>query len=360
MDTKIKTPKLTQKPAAATLEIFTSRQFVSWLAAMGSSLVLTTYQSSKVIFIGANAKTGKLTIFERTLERPMGIAVSGNRLSIASLYQVYTFIDAVAEDAPGDSPEAVFVPQFSHFTGDLDVHDLAYDAEGRLVFANTLFSCLSAVSATHSFKPLWKPDFISRLAPEDRCHLNGLAMRDGKPAYVTAVGAGDVGDSWRDNRTAGGVVIDVETGETVCRGLSMPHSPRWHDGRLWVLNSGRGEIGTVNFATQTFEPIAFLPGYLRGLAFIGDQAIVGLSAPRNNRTFEGLELQARLDKENMKPRCGISNVDTKTGDIAHWLTMEGVVTELFDVAVLEGKRSPTMIGFKTDEIRRVISMEPAD
>ena len=50
---------------------------------------------------------------------------------------------------------------------------------------NTLFSCLAAASPTHTFRPLWRPPFVSRLAPEDRCHLNGLALRDGEPRYVT-------------------------------------------------------------------------------------------------------------------------------------------------------------------------------
>ncbi len=347
------------KPPEASLEMFTSRQFVSWLAETGSSLVLTTYQSGKVIFIGTNASTGKLAVFERTLDRPMGVAVLGNKLTIACLYQIYTFINALEAGQSAGAADAVFVPQSSNFTGDLDVHDLAYDKDENLLFANTLFSCLSRTSPTHSFEPLWKPPFTSRLAAEDRCHLNGLAMRDGRPAYMTSIGKGDVADSWRDNRKSGGVVIDVESGEIVCSGLSMPHSPRWHDGKLWVLNSGRGEIGTVNFETGLFEPLAFLPGYLRGLDFIGDFAVVGLSSPRDNRTFDGLELQTRLDKESMEPRCGIFVVNTKTGDISHWLTVSGIVSELYDVAVLLGKRNPTMIGFKTDEIRRVISMDGA-
>jgi len=343
--------------AAPKLELFTSRQFVSWLRQTGSSLALSTYQSGKVLFVGTQAQTDRISVFERTLDRPMGMAASGNRLAIASLYQVYTFIDALGEGQTSKGADAAYVPQMSHFTGDLDVHDLAYTADGRLVFANTLFSCIGAVSETHSFKPLWKPPFISRLAAEDRCHLNGLAMRDGRPAYVTAVGKGDVADSWRDVRASGGVVVDVESGEIVCSGLSMPHSPRWHDGQLYLLNSGQGEFGRIDLATGRFEPIAFLPGYARGLAFLGQHAVIGLSAPRENRTFEGLPLQDRLDAQAMKPRCGLQVVDLRTGDVTHWLSIEGIVTELYDVIALAGRRSPSMIGFKSDEIRRVISMD---
>lgn len=348
---------MTDKTAPAALQMFTSRQFPSWLSATDGSIVLTTYQSGKVLFIGTHPGTDKLSVFERTIERPMGLALAGGRLAIASLYQIYTFVDALADGETAKGADAVYVPQVSHFTGDLDVHDMAYDANGRLMFANTLFSCLAEVSETHSFKPVWKPNFISRLAAEDRCHLNGLAMRDDKPAFVTAIGRGDVADSWRDARGDGGVVIDVASGESVCSGLSMPHSPRWHGGKLYVLNSGQGEFGTIDLATGRFEPIAFLPGYARGLSFFGDFAVIGLSAPRNNRTFEGLALQARLDAQGMKPRCGLQVVDLRTGDVAHWLTIEGVVTELYDVAALAGRRTPSMIGFKSDEIRRVISMD---
>src|SRR5262249_29478043 len=156
-----------------------------------------------------------------------------------------TFVDAAEGERNQEGYDAVFVPQVAHYTADLDVHDLAYGADGRLVFGNTLFSCLAGASESHSFRPIWKPFFISRLAAEDRCHLNGLALKDGRPAYVTAVAETDLADGWRDNRVSGGVVIDVATGEIVCRALSMPHSPRLHDGRLWLLNSGTGEIGTA-------------------------------------------------------------------------------------------------------------------
>jgi uncharacterized protein (TIGR03032 family) len=349
-----------QSPAPQpALTMLASRQFAAWLASTGGSIALTTYQSSKVLFLSVKPGSAALSVFERTIERPMGLATLGKRLALASLYQIYTFVDAVEPGSTAKGTDAVFVPQLAHFTGDLDVHDLAYDAEGRLVFVNTLFSCLATVSETHSFRPVWKPHFISRLAAEDRCHLNGMAMRGGRPAFVTAVGCGDIADSWRENRNGGGVVIDVDSGEIVCAGLSMPHSPRWHAGRLFVLNSGTGEFGEVDLAAGRFNPIAFLPGYARGLDFVGDHAVVGLSAPRRDPTFQNLPLQERLDREAMRHRCGLQVVDLRSGDVAHWLTIEGVVTELFDVTILPAVRSPTMIGFKTDEIRRVISIEPA-
>ena len=335
----------------------TSRQFPSWLADSGGSLAISTYQSGKVILIGTNRQAGRLSVFERTLERPMGMAFRDSRLAIASMIQITSFVDAAGGTPGAAGYDGLFVPQSATYTADLDVHDVAFGADGRLVFVNTLFSCLATTSETHSFKPLWKPPFVSRLAPEDRCHLNGLAMRDGEPAYVTCVAETDVADGWREHRTGGGVVVDVASGEVVCRGLSMPHSPRLHEGRLWVLNSGAGEVGTVDLGTGRFEPLAFCPGYLRGLDFVGPYALVGLSEPRENRTFAGLPLQDRLAAAKVGPRCGVFVIDTRTGDVAHWLRLEGVVNELYDVVSLPGLARPMMIGFKNEEIRRTVSIE---
>ena len=333
----------------------TSRQFVSWLASTGSSLAVTTYQSGKVLLFGTKPAGAGLSIFERTLERPMGLAASGQRLAVATLTQIITFVDAAEATSASEPYDAVFIPQVAHFTGDLDVHDLAFDQAGRIVFVNTLFGCLARVSETHSFAALWKPPFISRLAAEDRCHLNGLAMHDGEPAYVTAHSATNVTDGWRDQRHSGGIVVEVASGEVVCRGLSMPHSPRLHEGALYVLNSGTGEFSRVDLGSGRFEPIAFLPGYGRGLAFMGHHAVIGLSEPRENRTFASLPLQSRLERERVGAHCGLMVVDLHSGDVVHWLRIEGVVRELYDVAVISGRRRPSLIGFKSDEIRRVIS-----
>lgn len=176
---------------------------------------------------------------------------------------------------------------------------------------------------------------------------------------MTAVGASDVVDGWRDHRVAGGIVIDVPTSEIVAEGLSMPHSPRWHRGKLWLLNSGTGEFGYVEPETGRFEPVTFCAGYMRGLYFHGDFALIGLSMPRNNRTFSGLPLEDALKSRKAEPRCGIQVVDLRTGDAVHWLRIEGVVNELYDVITLPGVSRPMALGFRTDEINRVISVGEA-
>jgi uncharacterized protein (TIGR03032 family) len=151
--------------------------------------------------------------------------------------------------------------------------------------------------------------------------------------------------------------MDVNSDEIVCAGLSMPHSPRWHDGRLWLLNSGAGEFGYVDLNTGRFESLCFCPGYMRGLSFHGNFALVGLSKPRHNKTFSGLALDANLKSRNVEARCGVQVIDLRTGDVVHWLRMDGVVEELYDVIVLPQVRCPMALGFKTDEIRRVLSIE---
>ncbi len=252
---------------------------------------------------------------------------------------------------------ANYAPHAAWVTGDVDAHDVGFAADGRPLFVNTLFACIAAVSDGHSFKPLWKPPIISRLAPEDRCQLNGMAMDNGRPRYASAVSRSDVADGWRDRRRDGGIVIDVDTGGIVASGLSMPHSPRLHQGRLWLLNSGTGEFGYVEPDSGRFEAVGFCPGYARGLAFAGMHAVVGLSLQRDNRTFSGLALEYELARRDVEPRCGLALFDLSSDDMTGWVRIEGVVRELYDVAYLPGVRRPSAIGFKTDEIKHVLSID---
>lgn len=303
---------------------------------------------------------GRLSVFERTFPRSMGVAVSGDgrTLVLATQYQIHRFDNVIPEgQQTSEGHDALYAPHVAWVTGDVDAHDVGLGADERPIFVNTLFSCLATVSDGHSFKPVWMPAFVSRLAAEDRCHLNGFAMEGGQPRFATAVSRSDVADGWRDRRIDGGIVIDVAMQEIVCAGLSMPHSPRLHDGRLWLLNSGKGELGSVDRETGMFEPVAFCPGYARGLAFAGDHAIVGLSLARENRTFSGLPLDDALSARDAEARCGLAVFDLRTGDMTAWVRIEGVVRELYDVAVLPGIRCPSLVGFKTDEVRRVISID---
>jgi uncharacterized protein (TIGR03032 family) len=338
----------------ASLVISTSRHFEAWLAERRTSLAFTTYQAGKLFLLGLGPD-GRLSVFERSFERCMGLAATPQTLWMSSVYQLWRFENVIEDGGQHDGFDRLYVPQMSYVTGDLDVHDIGFDPSGEPIFANTLFSCLARPSATHSFRPVWRPPFVSRLAAEDRCHLNGLAMRGGEPAFVTMVAQSDVADGWRDHRRGGGVLMDVASGEVAVAGLSMPHSPRWHEGSLWLLNSGTGEFGRVDLNGGRFEPLAFCPGYARGLCFLDRFAVIGLSRPRaENRTFQGLLLDERLAEKGAEPRCGLLVVDLKSGDTVHWIRIEGVVSELYDIVAIPGIRRPMALGFKTDEIRRML------
>jgi len=330
--------------------VLASRHFSGWLAGERISLAVSTYQSGKLFLIGRK-QGDRLSVFERTFNRCMGLWSDGQTIYLASVFQVWRLENALRPGQTDRGYDRLYVPRVGYTTGDIDVHDMAVDGEGRVLFVSTLFNCLATVSPRYNFEPRWRPPFVGRLVAEDRCHMNGLAMVDGHPRFVTACSRTDVVDGWREHRASGGVLIDVDSGEVVAHGLSMPHSPRWYRGRLWVLDSGTGRFGTIDLDEGRFHEVAFCPGYARGVSFVGDYAVVGLSRPRD-ATFTGLPLDAKLEQYGVAARCGLHVIDLKTGDVVHWLRIEGVVAELYDVVVLAGVARPKALGFKTDEIQR--------
>ena len=317
------------------------------LQSLSASLAFTSYQSGFLYMLGRNAQGGA-QLHQSEMRKPMGLWSPGpGRLLLTAESQVIWFENVLQpEQRINQVYDGCFMPRKQHLTGQLDGHDLGQTADGQVVFVNTRYNCLATLSDTHSFEEYWRPPFINEMVDEDRCHLNGLAMRDGKPAFVTAVSRSNTIDGWRDRRGAGGVVIDVESNEIVCDGLSMPHSPRWHDGKLWVLNSGTGELGFVEFKKKsgkgTFKPIAFCPGFLRGLAFHGKTAFVGLSRPRYKR-FEGLALDQKLKDADSEPWCGVQVIDLEKGTCVDWFRIDGEIGELYDVELIEGFSCPMTV-----------------
>jgi uncharacterized protein (TIGR03032 family) len=312
--------------------------FAALLVELGCSLVASTYQSGHLIIVRTDGTT--LNTHFRSLRQPMGMASRGNLLAIGSKSDVRIFHNQPAVTrhlTPPGLHDACFLPQRAHTTGDLMIHDLAYTSED-LWIVNTRFSCLATLDDAHSFVPRWRPPFVTALAPEDRCHLNGLAMVDDRPAYVTALGMSDEAAGWREHKVDGGVVIDVDTGEVVVAGLCMPHSPRWYADRLWVLESGKGVLSVVDLERGRIDEVAQLPGFTRGLGFAGPYAFVGLSQVREH-VFEGLPLTG----EGVERNCGVWVVDIRSGQIVAFLRFEGAVQELFEVAVLPGIRFPELV-----------------
>lgn len=332
------------------LQILASRHFPDWLAEVGVSLAFTTYQSNKLFLVGLRGD-GRLSVFERTFARCLGLWSDGQTIWMTSQYQIWRLENVLASGEPSEGYDRLYVPQVGYVTGDVDAHDIAAGDPDQPIFVNTLFSCLATISSRESFRPLWRPPFVSKLSAEDRCHLNGLALRDGQPCYATACSQTDVFDGWRDHRRDGGCVVDVASGQIMLAGLSMPHSPRLAGERLWLLESGSGYLSYLDPGGAKIERVTFCPGYARGLALVDHYAVVGLSRPRE-RTFTGLALDDELAQRGAESRCGLQVVDLASGDVVHWLRLEGPVDELYDVVILPGAVRPKALGFKTDEIRR--------
>ena len=310
------------------------------LAELVVTPIATTYQSGRVIAVRSDGE--RINTHFRMFDSPMGVALGDRTLALGTKRSVWELRDvpaAATRLAPPGAHDACFVPARSHVTGDVAGHELAF-AGGELWLVATRFSCLATLDDRHSFVPRWRPPFVSALAAEDRCHLNGMAVVDDRIAYVTALGATDEPSGWRARKSDSGVVVDVESGEVVAAGLSMPHSPRWHDSRLWVLESGQGRLCTIDLQSGRREVVADVPGFARGLAFAGPLAFIGLSQVRES-VFHGIPLTERLDESQR--RCGVWVVDTGTGATVAFLRFEGAVQEIFDVQLLRGVRWPELV-----------------
>jgi uncharacterized protein (TIGR03032 family) len=339
--------------------------FAPLLASLNCTLAVTTYQAGKLVLFRADG--GRLSALFRTFSAAMGLAVADDRLAIGTRNSVWELRNAPEigrQIDPGAKHDACFVPRNAHVTGDVRIHELAWcnaapegsaassggglSGERELWFVNTRFSCLCTLHPDYSFVPRWMPPFVSELAAEDRCHLNGLAVEEGRPRYATALGASNVTEGWRPDKARGGVVLDVTSGEVVTTGLAMPHSPRVHNNRLFVLNSGQGALEAVDVARGTRDTIARLPGYTRGLAFHGEYAFVGLSRIREKREFGGLPIEKEA---NLK--CGVAALNVGSGRIEQWIEFQAGCDEIFDVQILPDIQYPAVVGLEKETINGV-------
>jgi len=326
--------------AAPSLRSVHTSNFSALLRDLGVSVLVTTYQAGKLVVLRADGDV--LNTHFRGFNVPMGLAVQGDRLAIGTALEIWEFHNAPAVGAKLEPPgkhDACFLPRGSHTTGNIQIHEMAWVGED-LWFVNTRFSCLCTRDLRYSFVPRWRPPFISALAPEDRCHLNGLALDQGRPRFATALAVSDEPAGWRPHKRDGGVLLDVPSGEIVTRGLSMPHSPRCYGGQLWLLNSGAGGLGVVNPHTGRYEEVAALPGFTRGLDFHGRFAFVGLSQVRESAVFSGIAIADRPLEERC---CGVWVVDIVTGQTVAFVRFEDGVQEIFAIQVLAGRRCPDLL-----------------
>jgi len=318
-----------------------SQNLVPLLSHLRLSLVVSTYQAGKLVVVGVDA-AGALAISFHNFERAMGVAVRPDRLAVGTLAQIW-FLRSAPDIArrlePRGRHDACFLTRSAHMTGDIHVHEMGW-AGNELWLVNTKFSCLCTLDESHSFVPRWRPPFITALAAEDRCHMNGMALANGQPKYVTALAETDTAQGWRPDKATSGCLIDVPSGQTVARGFAMPHSPRIHQGRVWLLDSGTGRLVTVDPATGQVTAVAEQPGYARGLALHDSYAFIGVSKIRETSTFGGLPISQR--RESL--RCGVGVVELTTGRPFAHLEFKAGVDEIFDVQVLPGVRLPAVSG----------------
>lgn len=326
--------------------------FEACLARLGGCLAVSTYQAGKVAFIGWDGQ--RLALLMRHFDKPLGLAIDERRMALATRNELLLFANAPAlahdylESQPGRY-DALYLPRASFHTNDLHVHDVVYDRQGLLA-VNTRYSCLMRPSVDYSFEPVWRPPFVTDYVPEDRCHLNGVALVEGEVRYATALGVCDTAGGWRANKAAGGVLLEVPSGETLLGGLSMPHSPRWHDGRLWLLNSGAGELLTLDSAGRP-SVVCRLPGYLRGLCFIGPIAAVGMCKIRERHIFGGLPIQEREPQLH----CGVALVDTRSGGVLGAFEFTAGCEELYDVQFVPGVCRPMILSLEKPEARKALT-----
>jgi uncharacterized protein (TIGR03032 family) len=321
-----------------------TESFVALLQQLCASLMVSTYQANKLLAVRAGG-TGLSTLV-RTFDRPMGLAVDARRLVLGTRDRVW-FLHNAPDIAPRVDPagqhDACYLPRSCHVTGDIGVHEMAW-AGDELWAVNTRFSCLCILDPDYSFVPRWRPPFVSALAAEDRCHLNGLAIVERRPKFATALGETDAPDGWRLNKPKGGCLMEVSTGAILVHGLCMPHSPRWHDGRLWLLESGTGQLALIDPISGRRQTVTELPGFTRGLAFAGPYAFIGLSKIRATSAMDGVPLAER----RVQLKCGVAVVDLRSGQSIALLEFQTAVEEIFDVQLLPGLRFPEVVGFQKE------------
>jgi uncharacterized protein (TIGR03032 family) len=317
-----------------------SETLVEVLDQIRAALVISTYQASRLVAVGVSQ--GALNVTLHHYDRAMGVAVAPDRIAVGSGPQIW-FLQSVPQIAPRLEPpgkfDGCFVTRSSHVTGEVHAHDVTFSGV-QLWFVNTLFSCLCTLHPNLSFLPQWKPPFVSSVSAQDRCHLNGLAMADGRPRYATALGQTDTPEGWRPGRANGGCLIDVPNNVVVASGLSMPHSPRVHQGRVWLLDSGTGRLVAVDPQSGKTETVAVLPGYTRGLSFAGPYAFIGLCKVREKANFGDVPIAAQRGRL----RCGVAVVELVTGRLVAQIEFTEGIHEVFAVEVLPGTRCPAISG----------------
>jgi uncharacterized protein (TIGR03032 family) len=218
-------------------------------------------------------------------------------------------------------PGAPLVPVSSTFyPGSLYIHDLAL--LGSDLYANAVGqNAVARLKPDGSFERRWWPKCIDHGgAPAFSCNyiqLNSIAAgKDLRSSFFSAsssrIGRRRPGHlNYPVDRR--GVIFSGRTREPMCTGLTRPHSARLRRGRVWVANSGYGELGYVS--DGRLEVVSRLPGWTRGLCMVKNVAFVATSRiiPRYASYAPGLDVS--------KSRCAVHAVSCENGAIlasAEW------------------------------------------
>lgn len=321
-----------------------------------ATILLSTYQAGKVIFLSA-VSDDKLVQLPRTFDSAMGIATNEGRVAVACKNEV-----VVLANAPGlaafypvqpKTYDALFVPRAVYFTGQLALHDMHWSEQGLLAI-NTLFSCISVIDDEYSFKPIWQPSFIEELAPEDRCHLNGMAINEnGDIEFVTALGTTNKRQGWRENKMEGGVLVDVKSNKILFDHLAMPHSPRLYNDKLYFLISALGQLVEADIQNREYKVIAELGGFARGMEKIGDYLFIGISKLRHTtEIFADLPIA----KSSF---AGVVVYNLAQRKVEGKIKYHSSVEEIYDVKILSGMKRPGILNYKKD-VHQLALVTPTD
>jgi len=315
------------------------------------SLVFSTYQAGTLMIIGS-PEGRTIHQIPVSFKKPMGIALQDNKLAVAGLEEVIFFSNA--EDIVGAMKDndkgfdTVYVQRAAFNVGMIDVHDIQF-GDGVLWGINTRFSCISTFDVNYSFRPKWKPDFIDFLAPEDRCHLNGLVMLDNLPKYVTALSQTNEKEGWRKDIMNTGILMEVPSSEIILEGLSMPHSPMFINEELYLLESGKGHLIKVDTVHKTKELIFNFGRFVRGMTYFEGYLFVGVSKMRtSSNTFDKLEVT-----ENSNG-AGIIVFDLANRKIIGEIHYKNTVEEIYDLQHFDGFIKPAIISQFQDQHNQVI------
>ncbi len=234
------------------------------------SILASTLASHRVIQIKSPTLSAEPVL---EIKHVAGIALQDDVVAVAGFRTVElfdrgaTFQHHLKSCHPGANAE--WKPVVTYHAGNCDLHDLHFGTH-ELWVVNTKYSCLCSLSERRGLTYRWKPHFISQLVPEDRCHMNGLAMACGEPKYITAVGRTDQAKAWRSDQMAGGILMDVPSNEIVVTGLGMPHTPRIFPEGVFILESAKQRLLVVDPVSGHIDVVSKLPGFPRGMVRLGD------------------------------------------------------------------------------------------